>query len=400
MQKVRAEILQENHDVELQRKEEEEKLKRKEEKDAAAEHLKRNMQGSLLAQSQKLREEEAKKANLREEEKMEALLAEEARILEQVQTSMASGGLVSRKEAAKGISYNTHMPAIGEWKMIKRYADMSKEEADKMREDFFIEVNGEGVPPPHKHFRDMRFPHGILEGLKEKGILRPTQIQMQGIPALLQGRDLIGIAFTGSGKTLVFTLPMIMKAAECEARLSCQRNEGPFGVTMAPSRELANQTCEITQYFCDFMAKGGKMPQMKTVLLMGGLSAATQSRSIREGCHMVVATPGRISDMINKKMFTLHQCQYLAFDEADRMIDLGFEDEIRSVLDGFKGQRQTLLFSATMPMKIQEFAKTALFDPIVVNVGRAGAANMDVVQEVEYVKQEAKLPYMYVCVFA
>merc|ERR1712139_94010 len=97
------------------------------------------------------------------------------------------------------------------------------------------------------------------------------------------------------------------------------------------------------------------------------------------------------------KRFTLTQCKYLCMDEADRMVDLGFEDEIRNTLDHFRGQRQTLLFSATMPRKIQDFAKSALVDPVVVNVGRAGAANLDVIQEVEYVKQEAKLVYLLKC---
>merc|ERR1712139_59078 len=97
------------------------------------------------------------------------------------------------------------------------------------------------------------------------------------------------------------------------------------------------------------------------------------------------------------KRFTLTQCKYLCMDEADRMVDLGFEEEIRNTLDHFRGQRQTLLFSATMPKKIQDFAKTALVDPIVINVGRAGAANLDVIQEVEYVKQEAKLVYLLKC---
>ncbi|KFG62956.1 DEAD (Asp-Glu-Ala-Asp) box polypeptide 41 family protein [Toxoplasma gondii RUB] len=101
--------------------------------------------------------------------------------------------------------------------------------------------------------------------------------------------------------------------------------------------------------------------------------------------------------MLNKRRLALQQCEYLCFDEADRMVDMGFEEEVRNVLDSFGHQRQTLLFSATMPRKIQEFAKSALIDPLVVNVGRAGAANLDVVQEVEYVKQENKLPYLLHC---
>jgi len=102
-------------------------------------------------------------------------------------------------------------------------------------------------------------------------------------------------------------------------------------------------------------------------------------------------------DMLNKKMMTLDVCRYLCLDEADRMIDMGFEEDVRTIFSYFKGQRQTLLFSATMPKKIQNFARSALVDPVTVNVGRAGAANLDVIQEVEYVKEEAKMVYMLQC---
>lgn len=111
----------------------------------------------------------------------------------------------------------------------------------------------------------------------------------------------------------------------------------------------------------------------------------------------MVATPGRLMDMLDKKMFTLDICRYLAMDEADRMIDMGFEEDIRTIFSYFKGQRQTLLFSATMPKKIQNFARSALVKPVTINVGRAGAASLDIVQEVEYVKQEAKMVYILEC---
>jgi len=111
----------------------------------------------------------------------------------------------------------------------------------------------------------------------------------------------------------------------------------------------------------------------------------------------VVATPGRLIDMLEKKKFTFNNCKYLCMDEADRMIDLGFEDDVRTIMSFFKRQRQTLLFSATMPRKIQDFAQQSLIRPILVNVGRAGAANLDVLQVVEYVKQEAKMVYLLEC---
>ena len=140
---------------------------------------------------------------------------------------------------------------------------------------------------------------------------------------------------------------------------------------------------------------------------------AEQSHVLSRGLHIVVATPGRLIDMLDKKKLNLNGCSYLCMDEADRMIDLGFEEDVRTIMSFFtvrgylrlrgtvliydQRQRQTLLFSATMPRKIQDFAKQSLVNPILVNVGRAGAANLDVLQVVEYVKQEAKMVYLLEC---
>lgn len=122
-----------------------------------------------------------------------------------------------------------------------------------------------------------------------------------------------------------------------------------------------------------------------------------QKEKISKGIHIIVATPGRLLDFLRKDFITLRQCRILVLDEADRLVDTGFEDDIGNIVDFFSAQRQTLMFSATMPKKIQEFAKQALVAPIVVNVGRAGAANLDVIQEVEYVKQDAKMAYLLEC---
>jgi hypothetical protein len=124
---------------------------------------------------------------------------------------------------------------------------------------------------------------------------------------------------------------------------------------------------------------------------------AEQGQTLANGFHMVVATPGRLQDMLEKRKFTLNQCKFLCMDEADRMIDMGFEEDVRNILSFFKHQRQTLLFSATMPKRIQDFAQSALVQPILVNVGRAGAASLNIIQEVEYVKQEAKMVYLLEC---
>eukprot|EP00931_Biecheleriopsis_adriatica_P074478 TRINITY_DN48526_c0_g1_i1.p1 TRINITY_DN48526_c0_g1~~TRINITY_DN48526_c0_g1_i1.p1 ORF type:complete len:633 (+),score=171.79 TRINITY_DN48526_c0_g1_i1:59-1957(+) len=363
----------------------------------AEEKKKRGISNSLLAVSAKLKAEEEANKESADAAVRENIKNEEERMLEQVQLQMNTP-LMSVKERAKGICYTERMPAIGDWRPIKKYREMPEEERRSIREKFFIEVNGEDIPAPVKRFEEMRLPRGILEGLKLKGIMRPTQIQMQGIPAGLQGRDIIGIAFTGSGKTLVFSLPMIMSALEMELRTKVQGTEGPFGLIIAPSRELAHQTYEVVEFYTDQLAEHHKeFPKLRAVLAIGGMSTGTQAMALRKGCHFVVATPGRLNDLLNKKRMSLAQCQFLCLDEADRMIDLGFEEEIRNTLDNFRGQRQSLLFSATMPKKIQDFAKTALVDAVVINVGRAGAANLDVIQEVEYVKQEAKLVYLLKC---
>ncbi|KAJ6813046.1 DEAD-box ATP-dependent RNA helicase 35-like [Iris pallida] len=242
----------------------------------------------------------------------------------------------------------------------------------------------------------MRFPGSLLKKLKEKGIVQPTPIQVQGLPVILSGRDMIGIAFTGSGKTLVFVLPLIMVALQEEMMMPIAAGEGPFGLVVCPSRELARQTFEVVEEFLVPLRECGYL-EIRPLLCIGGVDMRSQLEVVKRGVHIVVATPGRLKDLLAKKKISLDSCRYLALDEADRLVDLGFEDDIREVFDHFKAQRQTLLFSATMPKKIQNFAKSAPVKPVTVNVGRAGAANLDVIQEVEYVKQEAKLLYLLEC---
>lgn len=225
---------------------------------------------------------------------------------------------------------------------------------------------------------------------------------------------MIGIAFTGSGKTLAFCLPLIMLALEDECKLPFVRGEGPIGVILCPSRELASQTYENVLQWTEALSNSGNYPRLNTLLCMGGISMGEQSHVLSKGIHIVVATPGRLIDMLEKKKINFDSCKFFCMDEADRMVDLGFEDDVRNIMSYFKvivalshlyriadnqrqRQRQTLLFSATMPRKIQDFAQQSLIRPVLVNVGRAGAANLDVLQVVEYVKQEAKMVYLLEC---
>jgi ATP-dependent RNA helicase DDX41 len=273
---------------------------------------------------------------------------------------------------------------------------MSEEACQEIRDEWHILVEGERIPYPIKRFEDMKFPRPVIDALREKGIKKPTPIQIQGLPVVLSGRDMIGLAFTGSGKTLVFSLPLVMLALEEEKKMPIAGGEGPIGMIICPSRELAKQTHSVISRICEHLARAGN-PQLRTMLCIGGVPFKEQADLVRRGIHMIVATPGRLLDFLKKKKFTLNLCKYLCLDEADRLVDMGFEEDLSGVVDFFTNQRQTLLFSATMPKKIQDFAKKALVQPVVVNVGRAGAANLDVIQEVEYVKQEAKIVYLLEC---
>ncbi|XXG45799.1 hypothetical protein AAC387_Pa02g0785 [Persea americana] len=302
--------------------------------------------------------------------------------------------LMSVRELAKGITYTE--PLATGWKPPSAIRHLPPQAADTIRKQWHILVEGEEVPPPIKNFKDMRFPEPILKMLKAKGIVQPTPIQVQGLPVILSGRDMIGIAFTGSGKTLVFVLPLIMVALQEEVMMPIVPGEGPFGLVVCPSRELARQTYEVVEQFLVPLKENG-YPELRPLLCIGGVDMRSQLDVVKKGVHIVVATPGRLKDMLAKKKMSLDNCRYLTLDEADRLVDLGFEDDIREVFDHFKAQRQTLLFSATMPKKIQNFARSALVKPVTVNVGRAGAANLDVIQEVEYVKQEAKIVYLLEC---
>ncbi|CAF2177431.1 unnamed protein product [Brassica napus] len=302
--------------------------------------------------------------------------------------------LMSVRELAKGITYTE--PMTTGWEPPSHVRNMSRKQMDSIRKQWHVTVSGEEVPPPIKNFEDMMLERPVLDTLKDKGIVQPTPIQVQCLPVALSGRDMIGIASTGSGKTLVFLLPLIRIALMEEKRRRVGPGEGPIGLIICPSRELARQTYEVVEQFVGPLVEAG-YPPLKSLLCIGGVDMRSQLDVVKRGVHIVVATPGRLKDLFAKKKMNLDACRYLTLDEADRLVDLGFEDDIREVFDHFKSQRQTLFFSATMPAKIQVFARSALVKPVTVNVGRAGAANLDVIQEVEYVKQEAKIVYLLEC---
>ncbi|KRX84693.1 ATP-dependent RNA helicase abstrakt [Trichinella sp. T6] len=336
---------------------------------------------TLLEQHTELK----KQTESHKEDAIEKKLKEEEQLLESFAGRTA---LMAAAEIAKDVKY---VEAIRTgWQPPRYVENLTYEQIVRFRKLHGILAEGENIPAPLRSFREMKFPKSILSALTKKNITVPTPIQMQGLPIALKGRDMIGIAYTGSGKTLVFVLPLIMFCMEQQIRLPFIDNEGPYGLIVVPSRELAKQIYDIVCYYCEALC-ADNLPKLRVCLCIGGVSLSEQLSTARRGVHIVVATPGRFIEILSKKVLTLDSCRYLCMDEADRMIDLGFEEDVRTIFSFFKGQRQTLLFSATMPRKIQNFAKSALVQPIVVNVGRAGAANLNVLQDVEYVRNEDKL---------
>lgn len=214
--------------------------------------------------------------------------------------------LMSVRELAKGITYTD--PLLTGWKPPLPIRRMSKKACDLIRKQWHIIVDGEDIPPPIKNFKDMRFPEPILKKLKAKGIVQPTPIQVQGLPVILSGRDMIGIAFTGSGKTLVFVLPMIMIAMHEEMMMPIVPGEGPFCLIVCPSRELARQTYEVVEQFLMPMRDAG-YPDLRTLLCIGGVDMRSQLEVVKRGVHIVVATPGRLKDMLAKKKMNLDNCR-------------------------------------------------------------------------------------------
>jgi ATP-dependent RNA helicase RhlE len=196
----------------------------------------------------------------------------------------------------------------------------------------------------------------IMSGVQALGYSIPTPIQVQAIPPIMQGRDVIGLAQTGTGKTAAFVLPILQRLLQ-----------GPRGYVRAliisPTRELAEQTCKVIN-------KLGKHTGLRGIAIYGGMSINMQNQRLRGGVEIAVACPGRLLDHLWQGTITLSNLQVLVIDEADRMFDMGFLPDIRSILRCIMNRRQTLLFSATMPDDIRRLVQEILHDPVTVKVGR------------------------------
>lgn len=261
---------------------------------------------------------------------------------------------------------------------------MSDQEVAEYRKSLSIQVSGFDVSRPIKTFEDCGFSLPLMNAIAKQCYEKPTSIQCQALPVVLSGRDVIGIAKTGSGKTASFLLPLIVHIMD-QPEL---KKEGPIGVICAPTRELAHQIYLDAKKF-------SKSQGIHVCAVYGGMSKLEQFKELKSGCEIVVATPGRLIDLLKMKALTMMRVSFLVLDEADRMFDLGFEPQIRSIVGQIRPDRQTVLFSATMPRKVEKLAREILSDPVRISVGEAGMANEDITQVVHVIQSdEEKLPWL------
>ncbi|KAF8478624.1 P-loop containing nucleoside triphosphate hydrolase protein [Russula ochroleuca] len=275
------------------------------------------------------------------------------------------------------------------------------------REDFSIAARGGNIPHPLRSWAESVIPKQILGVIDQIGYKEPSPIQRQAIPIGLQNRDIIGIAETGSGKTAAFVIPMLTFISNMPPFTEENRHLGPYGLVLAPTRELAQQIESEARKFATPLG-------FRCVSIVGGRAVEEQQFNLREGAEIIIATPGRLKDVLERHVLVLSQCRYVVMDEADRMVHLGFEADLTFILDKLpsetmegedqseqmdvdgetmvkKGRtRVTTLFSATMPPPVERLARKYLKRPAVITIGEAGRAVDTVEQRVEFVIGEEK----------
>ncbi|MDD5382840.1 MAG: DEAD/DEAH box helicase [Candidatus Margulisbacteria bacterium] len=226
---------------------------------------------------------------------------------------------------------------------------------------------------PNPSFYNLGIAPRILELLDRMKFKTPTPIQHKAIPIAIEGKDIIGVAQTGTGKTLAFGIPMIQRLAQSPAR----------GLVLVPTRELALQVDETIQ-------KIGNSFGMKTAVLIGGASMYNQVQALRRNPRVVIATPGRLIDHLGQSTLRLDDVAILVLDEADRMLDMGFAPQIEKILKYLPRERQTMLFSATIPERIVKIAAAHMKLPVSVEIARSGTAAERIIQELFIIKKEEK----------
>ncbi|ESW35831.1 hypothetical protein PHAVU_001G268400 [Phaseolus vulgaris] len=263
-------------------------------------------------------------------------------------------------------------------------------------EDIPVETSGENVPPPVNTFAEIDLGEALNQNIRRCKYVKPTPVQRYGIPISLGGRDLMACAQTGSGKTAAFCFPIISGIMRGQGQPLQRPPRGartvyPLALVLSPTRELSMQIHEEARKF-------SYQTGVRVVVAYGGAPINQQLRELERGVDILVATPGRLVDLLERARVSLQMIKYLALDEADRMLDMGFEPQIRKIVQQMDmpppGARQTMLFSATFPKEIQSLASDFLSNYVFLAVGRVGSITDLIVQRVEYVQESDKRSHL------
>lgn len=246
-----------------------------------------------------------------------------------------------------------------------------------------IKVSGKDMPKPVQKWSQCALSRKTLDVISGLGFEKPTPIQMQAFPAIMSGRDVIGVAKTGSGKTLAFLLPMFRHIKD---QPPLRENEGPIGLIMTPTRELATQIHRDCKPFLKSM-------DLKAVCAYGGAPIKDHIAELKRGAEIIVCTPGRMIDLLaanQGRVTNLRRVSYVVLDEADRMFDMGFEPQVMKIFANMRPDRQTILFSATMPRIMDSLAKKVLNNPVEITVGGKSVVAPEITQIIEIREENTK----------
>ncbi len=236
-------------------------------------------------------------------------------------------------------------------------------------------------------FKDLNIIEPVLEALIKEGYTTPTPIQEQAIPVLLQGRDVLGCAQTGTGKTAAFSIPIIQKLVSDRSNSfgeqSKKEKKKIKALILTPTRELASQ-------IGDSFAKYGKFASLKHTVVFGGVGQRSQTDALKKGVDILVATPGRLLDLAGQGYINFSNIEFFVLDEADRMLDMGFITDIEKIIKKIPAERQTLLFSATMPMEISSLAESLLNEPVKIEVTPVSSTVDTIDQYIYFTRKENK----------
>jgi len=260
--------------------------------------------------------------------------------------------------------------------------DAEPREVEKFRAAKEISIQrGSNLPNPITNFEEAGFPDYVISEIKRQKFDAPTPIQAQGWALALSGLNTVGIAQTGSGKTLAYLLPGVIHV---NAQPHLQRGDGPIVLVLAPTRELAIQIQEAAKDFC-------QRSKVRSTCIFGGAPKGPQIRDLENGCEIVIATPGRLIDILEMGKTNFRRTTYLVLDEADRMLDMGFEPQIRKIISQIRPDRQVLMWSATWPKEVRKLAEDFLHEYVHINIGSlALSANHNIMQIVDICDEHQK----------